>query len=450
MSENKVDMKSAAEKLINKHESAFKKLGATDPWINVELARRRISRKLPPTPLLKGRVLPKSVCKAEIKDLYYKCDHIRVTGAYKERGGLNALMSLNKEEAARGVIAASAGNHAQALALHGSQLGIPVTVVMPLNAPIVKVENCKGFGASVVLSGRNFSEAKQQAEKLAKEKGYRYVNGYDDAEIIFGAGTCGLEIIDQLPDVDVIVVPTGGGGLIAGISLAVKRLNPNIKVIGVESEACTSVSTALEKQNPTLAPVSAGGTLADGLAVETVGARAFGFIKEYVDKVITVPESLIARSVLHMLEVEKMLVEGAGATGLAGILSGKLDDDIRGMKVVTVITGGNIDINLLGRVIDLGLKASGRLHTFDISILNSVGSLAEMTRILSTTGASVKTINQENPMIYDVFRLTVHMEVETIDEAHWHRVKSTMQKHGYELTEYEMISNPALKPVSKL
>nr|AGT02510.1 threonine ammonia-lyase [Angomonas deanei] len=441
-----VDVQKVSDELVKSNESMLMTMGASDPWVNVELARRRISRKLPPTVVIKGR----QTSNPKVTDIYYKCDHMRVTGAYKERGGLNSLMSLSKEAGARGVIAASAGNHAQALALHGSQLNIPVTVVMPLNAPIVKVQNCKGFGAKVELYGQNFSEAKAHAEKLAAEKGYKYVNGYDDPEIIFGAGTCGLEILDQLPDADVIVVPTGGGGLIAGISLAVKRLNPAIRVIGVESDACPSISKALENAKPTRAPVSTGGTLADGLAVETCGSLAFQFIQKYVDKVVVVPESLIARSVLHLLEVEKMLVEGAGATGLAGILSGQLDEDLAGKKVVVVITGGNIDINLLGRVIDLGLKASGRLHTFDIFILNSVGSLAEMTRILSTTGASVKTITQENPLVYDVFRLTVHMEVETIDQAHWEKVKGTMKSHGYELREHQMELSSVPRAASKL
>nr|AGT02622.1 threonine ammonia-lyase [Strigomonas oncopelti] len=421
------------KQLEKKMEGALKTMAKSDPWVNVELARRRISGLMPPTIIVKGRPIPNSAVQ-----VYYKCDHMRRTGAYKERGGLNALMCLSKEVAKRGVIAASAGNHAQALAFHGSQLGVGVTVVMPRSAPMVKVQSCRSFGANVVLFGSNFSESKKEAERLAKEKGYLYINGYDHPDIISGAGTCGLEIVDQVPDVDVVVVPTGGGGLIAGVALAIKRLKPHVKIIGVESEVCPNISQAIETNERVSTPLRAGNTLADGLAVEQVGENAFELIKEYVDKVITVPESYIARAILHMLEVEKMLVEGAGATGVAGIISGRLDADLVGKKVVTIITGGNIDITVLGRVIDLGLKASGRLHTFDVAILNSVGSLSHMIDALAKTGASVKTISQETPRVYDVFQLNVHLEVETINEEHWQRVVKQMSAAGYKLNEYEL------------
>nr|AGT02753.1 threonine ammonia-lyase [Strigomonas galati] len=427
------DVTRVRKQLDKKVESAMKTMAKNDPWINVELARRRISSLLPPTIVVKGRPIPHS--KAQV---LYKCDHMRRTGAYKERGGLNTLMCLTPEEVKRGVIAASAGNHAQALAYHGGQLGISVTVVMPKSAPMVKVESCRTFGANVVLSGNNFTESKQEAERLAKEKGYLYINGYDHPNVISGAGTCGLEILDQVPDVEVVVVPTGGGGLIAGVALAIKRLKPNVKIIGVESEVCPDISQALERNEPVLTPLRAGNTLADGLAVEKIGENAFELIKQYVDKVITVPESYIARSILHLLEVEKMLVEGAGATGVAGIMSGQLEADLVGKKVVTIITGGNIDITVLGRVIDLGLKASGRLHTFDVAIPNHVGSLSHMVDCLAKTGASVKTISQEMARVYDVFQLNVHLEVETINEEHWQRVVKQMTDAGYKLLVYEL------------
>nr|AGT02457.1 threonine ammonia-lyase [Strigomonas culicis] len=439
--QQKTDQHHQARKhLEKKMEGAMKSLAKTDPWISVELARRRISGILPPTIIVKGRPVPNS--KAQV---YYKCDHMRRTGAYKERGGLNAMLCLSKEVAQRGIIAASAGNHAQALAFHGGQLGVKVTVVMPRSAPLVKVQSCRDFGANVVLFGSNFSESKAEAERLAKEKGYTYINGYDHPDIISGAGTCGLEIMDQVPDVDVVVVPTGGGGLIAGIALAIKRLRPDVKIIGVESEVCPNISQAVERNELVSTPLRAGNTLADGLAVERVGDNAFELIKQYVDKVITVPESYIARAILHMLEVEKMLVEGAGATGVAGIISGKLEEDLVGKKVVTVITGGNIDITVLGRVIDLGLKASGRLHTFDVAILNSVGSLAHLIHCLAKTGASVKTISQETPRVYDVFQLNVHLEVETINDEHWRKVMEQMAAEGYKFNQYELAETMTAK-----
>ncbi|KAK7198455.1 Pyridoxal-phosphate dependent enzyme [Novymonas esmeraldas] len=401
---------------------------AADPWLSVELARRRISRYLLPTILIKGRPIPRTTVKT-----FYKCDHMRRSGSYKERGGLNALLCLSKEKRERGVIAASAGNHAQALAYHGGKLGIPVTMVMPVNAPIVKRENCKNFGANVILHGKDFSAAKEEATRLGKEKGLTYVNGFDDPDVIAGAGTCGLEILDQLPSVDVIIVPVGGGGLLAGIALAVKKLNPAVRVIGVESERCANVTAALKAGKPVYTPVGAGGTVADGLAVNVVGANTFAVIREYVDSIITVRESYITRAILHMLEVEKMMVEGGGATALAAIMSRKLDAELTGKNVVTVITGGNIDITLIGRVINQGLYASGRLHMFDVAISNRVGGLAAFMSALAKTGASVKAISQETPLVNDINATTLHMEVETMNSEHWTSVVETMKAAGFVL-----------------
>nr|AGT02576.1 threonine ammonia-lyase [Herpetomonas muscarum] len=409
-------------------EEDVEKLDKNDPWISIELARRRISRCLAPTPMMKGRPIPGSSVRT-----FFKCDQMRRTGAYKERGGLNALMSLTPEEAKKGVVAASAGNHAQALAYHGGKLGIPVTVVMPTNAPIVKVENCRGFGATIVQHGKDFAAAKDEAMRLCQEKGLKYINGYDHPQVIAGAGTCGLEILDQLPGVDVIIVPVGGGGLLAGISLAVKRLNPRVRVIGVESERCPDVTCALKAGKPIYTPVGAGGTIADGLAVNVVGSNALEIIRKYVDEVITVPESFIARGILHMLEVEKMLVEGGGATGLAAILSGRLEKQLQGKKVVTVVTGGNIDITLLGRIISQGLYSSGRLHKFDVAISNRVGGIAQFTGCLSKTGASVKYISQETLPVGDVYVTTLHMVVETTSTEHYERIVKEMGEKGFVL-----------------
>lgn len=401
---------------------------ASDPWLSVELARRRISRYLQPTILIQGRPIPGT----EVTT-YYKCDHMRRSGSYKERGGLNALLCLPKEKREKGVIAASAGNHAQALAYHGGLLGIPVTMVMPVNAPIVKRENCKNFGANVILHGKDFNAAKEEATRLAEEKGFTYVNGFDDPNVIAGAGTCGLEILDQLPTVDVILVPVGGGGLLAGIALAVKKLNPNVRIIGVESERCANVTAALKAGKPIYTPVGAGGTVADGLAVNVVGTNTFAVIQEYVDSIMTVPESFITRAILHMLEVEKMMVEGGGATALAAIMTGRLDAELKGKNVVTLITGGNIDITLIGRVINQGLYASGRLYMFDVAISNRVGGLAAFMGALAKTGASVKSVSQESPLVSDINVTTLHMEVETMNQDHWGSVVATMKESGFVL-----------------
>ncbi|KAG5510842.1 hypothetical protein JKF63_07914 [Porcisia hertigi] len=407
------------------------KRGDSDPWLSIELARRRVSRYLQPTLLIQGRPIPGTDVRT-----YYKCDHMRRSGSYKERGSLNALLCLPKEKREKGVIAASAGNHALALAYHGGNLGIPVTVVMPLNAPIVKRENCKNFGANVILHGKDFGAAKEKAVHLAQEKGYTYVNGFDDLNVIAGAGTCGLEILDQLPSVDVIIVPVGGGGLLAGIALAVKKLSPKVKVIGVESERCASATCALKAGKPIYTPVGAGGTVADGLAVNVVGANTFAVIREYVDSIITVPESYITRAILHMLEVEKMVVEGAGATALAAIMAGRLDAELKGKNVVTLITGGNIDIMLIGRVINQGLYASGRLHMFDVAISNRVGGIANFMTALAKTGASVRAVSQETPLVTDINVTTLHMEVETTDLEHWTSVVAMMKQSGFVLLPY--------------
>lgn len=402
--------------------------GSVVPWLSVELARRRISRYLQPTIVIKGRPIPNTAVQT-----YYKCDHMRRSGSYKERGAVNALLCLSKEKREKGVIAASAGNHAQALAYHGGKLGVPVVVVMPLSAPIVKRQNCINFGAKVVLFGKDFSEAKDEAFRIAARDKLTYVNGYDDADVIAGAGTCGLEILDQVPDVDAIVVPVGGGGLLGGIALAVKKLNPNVMLIGVESERCADVTEALKAGKPIYTPVGAGGTVADGLAVNVVGTTTFQLIRDFVDEVITVPESDITRAILHLLEVEKMMVEGGGATGLAAIMAGKLDEKLKGKKVMTVITGGNIDITVLGRVINHGLYASGRLHMYDVAISNRVGGLAAFMSALAKTGASVKAVSQETPLVNDINVTTLHMEVETTDNEHWANVVSMMKASGFVL-----------------
>jgi len=295
-------------------------------------------------------------------NLYFKKEQLQFTGSFKERGARNAIMSLDHEQRKAGVIAASAGNHALALAWHGPQLDVPVTVVMPTVAPMTKVSNCRAFGANVIIRGAHIGEAKEWAltgdPSLAS---MTYINGYDDPEIIAGTGTIGIELLEQLPNVDAIVVPVGGGGLIAGIALAAKTLNPNVKVIGVEPRRCASYTAALEAGRPVA--VSVLPTLADGLAVPQVGSHAFAVARRWVDEVVVIDEKDVALAVLRLVETQKMVVEGGGATGLAALLpGGPLDrQDMKGKNVVVPLCGGNIDVNVLGRVIERGLAADGRL-----------------------------------------------------------------------------------------
>ncbi|EYC10005.1 hypothetical protein Y032_0058g2936 [Ancylostoma ceylanicum] len=303
-------------------------------------------------------------------ELYFKKEYLQVTGSFKERGARYALSRLSKEEKERGVIAASAGNHALALSYHGQQLGIPVNVVMPVFAPLMKIGMCRSYGANVILKGDNIGKAKEHAMRLVAEKKFKYINGYDHPDILAGQGTIGLEILEQVPDVDAVVVPVGGAGLIAGIAVAVKTLKPHIQVIAVESDTCPSYTEALKAGKPVMASVRS--TLADGLAVPMVGGNALATLEGLVDKHVLVCEESTALSILRLIEMEKAVVEGGGAVGLAAMITGKLPE-LRGKKVVTILTGGNIDTTVLGRTIERGLAVDGRLIRLEVVVSDRPG-----------------------------------------------------------------------------
>ncbi|EDO45131.1 predicted protein [Nematostella vectensis] len=259
-------------------------------------------------------------------EIFFKNEYLQHTGSFKERGALNTLLLLSKEQKRRGVIAASAGNHAQALAYHGNKLKIPVTVVMPENAPLVKQTMCREYGATIILKGHHLVESKEYALDLADQKGLAYINGYDHPHILSGQGTVGLEIIDQVYPLDAVIVPVGGGGLLAGIAIAVKTIYPHVKIIAAESERCASFKAAMEAGAPVKVEAHHSETLADGLCVPQVGSNAFANAKDLVNKVIVVSEDFIGLAILHLIELEKSVVEGAGATGLAAVLSGQLPE----------------------------------------------------------------------------------------------------------------------------
>src|SRR2546422_1880648 len=300
---------------------------------DVEAARERIARAVYYSPC------PPSIPLSEITgmEIFCKLDNLQRTGSFKERGARNALAQLSAEQQKRGVIATSAGNHGQALAYQGKLLGIPATVVMPKFAPLVKVNNCQKLGATVVLHGRDFGEAKAHAHVIAKEKGLAYIDGYDDPAIIAGQGTMGLEIVEQTPDLEAVIVPVGGAGLLAGVSLAIKTLRPNVKIVAVEAENVASFSAALEAGKPT--KIAMHPTLADGLAIPQVGSNAFRIARPLVDLAVTVTEEQIALAILRLVEFEKSVVEGAAATPLAACMSGKLKE-LAGEQVVLLICGG--------------------------------------------------------------------------------------------------------------
>eukprot|EP00040_Diaphanoeca_grandis_P028949 m.168418 g.168418 ORF g.168418 m.168418 type:complete len:466 (+) comp31515_c1_seq2:185-1582(+) len=362
-------------------------------------------------------------------DVYLKHEQMQFTGSFKERGARNALLQLTEDQRKAGVMAASAGNHALALSWHGKQLGIPVTVFMPKVAPMAKVERCRSFGVNVVIHGANIGEAKQFAESQPEYKDLTYINGYDDPAIIAGAGTVGMEIIEQLPDVDFVLVPTGGVGLLAGVSLAVKTLRPLATVIGVEAKACASYNAALLAGHPIFTPTS--GTLADGLAVPTVGTNAFAVARKYCDDNVQVSEKQIALSMLRLLENEKIVIEGAGATGLASILpGGPCHERCIGKKVAVPLCGGNMDITTLGRVIERGLSADQRLVRFTVEVLDQPGGIAGIANTLADLGASVKDIFHERAWLHaSVDRVQIKVVIETVGEEHARVVRSTLENN---------------------
>mmetsp|Transcript_17452 Transcript_17452/g.54517 ORF Transcript_17452/g.54517 Transcript_17452/m.54517 type:complete len:437 (+) Transcript_17452:101-1411(+) len=374
------------------------------------------------------------ICGCEV---YLKHEQTMFTGSFKERGARNALMCLSEEQKAAGVVAASAGNHALALSWHGKQLGIPVSVLMPTVAPLAKREKCRAFEANIVVHGANIGEAKAFAENSPEFSRLTYVNGYDDEAIIAGAGTLGLELVDQLNDFDFVLVPCGGAGLLAGVALAVKTLRPKATVVGVEPAACASFTAALSAGKPVPAPTTS--TLADGLAVPTVGGNAFAVAKEHTDDVVVVEEQEVALSVLRLLEHEKIVVEGGGATGLAPILpGGAYHDKVQGKRVVVPLCGGNIDTTTLGRVLDRGLAADTRLVRFVAEVSDRSGGLHCLTTILKDAGASVKDVFHERAWLHSaVDRVQIKVIIETTGAEHAKEVKHALLDAGVSLLVYQ-------------
>jgi len=393
---------------------------------DIEAARKRIAGAVYYSPC------PPSIPLSEITgmDIFCKLDNSQRTGSFKERGARNALAQLSPDQQKRGVIAASAGNHAQALAYQGKLLGIPATVVMPKFSPLVKVSNCQKLSATVVLHGKDFSEAKAHAHKIAKEKGLAYIDGYDDPAIIAGQGTMGLEIVEQTPDLEAVIIPVGGAGLLAGVSLAIKTLRPNVNIVAVEAENAASFSAALEAGKPT--KIAMHPTLADGLAIPEVGSNAFRIAKPLVNLAVTVTEEQIALAILRLVELEKSVVEGAAATPLAVCMSGKLKE-LAGKRVVLLICGGNIDPNVLSRVIERSLVADGRLGRFTAVISDRPGGLADLAAQIASTGASIKQVVHDRAFASsDVSAVNVLCTVETRNHQHLAELRALLKSHGVE------------------
>lgn len=378
---------------------------------------------------------PRSVQLSEIcqAPVYCKLDYLQRTGSFKERGARNALLLLPDEARDRGVITASAGNHALGLAYHGSLLGIAVTVVMPRFAPLIKITTCRRLGAKIILEGESFAEARKHAQQLSRDEHLTYVHGYDDAAIIAGQGTIGLEILEQVPDLEAVVLPIGGGGLAAGVSLAVKSLRPDVEIVGVEPASVPSFSASLAAGHPVAVPV--GHTLADGLAVGTIGEHSFDIARSRIDRVVSVSEGALALAVLRLAELEKSVVEGAGSAALAACIAGQVPQ-LAGRRTVLLLTGGNIDPMVLSRVIEKGLAADGRLWRFTAVISDRPGGLARFAQLIAQTGASIEQIEHERAFSGpDVTAVNVLCTVETADREHIAQLQRTLEEAGMHVLE---------------
>ena len=355
--------------------------------------------------------------------IWCKLDLLQRTGSFKERGARNALLLLDAAERARGVVAASAGNHALGLSYHGRLLGIPVTVVMPRFAPLVKVASCRRLGARVVLEGESFDDARALAIEMADREGLNLVHGFDDPRVIAGQGTMALEILDDVPDAEVIVVPTGGAGLLAGVATVAKALRPGIEIIAVEPAAGGSLTASLAAGTPIKVPTRP--TLADGLAVGRVGSLAFSLAAPRIDRVVTVGEEAISLAILRLLELEKTVVEGAAAAALAAVM-GEQGRALAGRKVVLLLCGGNIDLTILDRVI-------GHLRR---EPPKAAGGIARLAAALAEAGASVQQIVHDRTFSGpDVFVTSVEVTVETSDRDHVATVAKHLGDRGFTVTE---------------
>lgn len=362
--------------------------------------------------------------------IYFKTENLQVTGSFKLRGAYFKISRLNEEEKAAGIVACSAGNHAQGVALSAQRMGIKATICMPDGAPISKVQATRSYGAEVALVKGAYDDAYQYACKLQEEEHATFIHPFDDPDVIAGQGTIGLEILDQLSDVDAIVVPVGGGGLISGVAYAAKSLKPDIKVFGVQAKEAASMADSLKyDEQVTLKTVN---TFADGIAVKHPGDLTFELIKDYVDDVVTVTEDEIAVAILALIEKQKLIAEGAGAVALAAVMADKIP--VEGKNVVVLVSGGNIDVNILSRVITRGLVTSGRNATLQIALEDKPGQLVDVATIIASCGANVIGVHYgHSDANTAVTSCVLTLEIETRDYEQLEQVRTTLVEQGFTL-----------------
>lgn len=362
--------------------------------------------------------------------LYLKTENLQVTGSFKVRGAGYKISQLSNEEKARGVIACSAGNHAQGVALAAQKYGIRSVICLPDGAPISKVEATKSYGAEVVMVPGVYDDAYKRALELRDEKGYSFVHPFDDEDVIAGQGTIGLEIIDELDDVDAVVVPIGGGGLISGVAYTLKHLKPSIKVYGVQAQGAPSMYNSVKSgKREKLDGVS---TIADGIAVKEPGDNTFALVSKYVDEVVTVTEGEISSAILALIEQHKLIAEGAGAVSVAAVMFNKVP--VKDKKVVAVISGGNIDVTILSRVIKRGLLMSGRNHTLCIELTDKPGQLKQVSAIIADLGANVISVHHERASeTMDINGCYLRIVLETRNHEHIDEITEALTNAGFKL-----------------
>jgi threonine dehydratase len=388
---------------------------------DIQTARTRIAQGIAVTPCLHAQTLSTILgC-----ELWLKFENLQFTASFKDRGALNKLLQLTEDEKRRGVIAMSAGNHAQGVAYHARRLGIPATMVMPRGTPFVKVRNTQAHGATVVMEGDSLAEAATAAHRICDEKNLVFVHPYDDAAIIAGQGTIALEMLEAAPLIDTLVVPVGGGGMIAGMAVAAKHINPTITIVGVETQQYAAMQQRLAGET-----VSVGGeTIAEGIAVRDTGALPLALAKQYVERVVTVSEETIERAIVMLLEIEKTVTEGAGAAGLAALIAHP--ELFRGKKVGVVLCGGNIDTRLLASILLRGLKRDGRLVRIRTRVPDVAGSLAKMLTLVGETGANLIDVFHQRVFSHvSAKRTEIELTLETRDRNHVAQIIETLRSKG--------------------
>ena len=363
-------------------------------------------------------------------EIYLKTENLQVTGSFKVRGAYYKMSRLSAEEKARGVVACSAGNHAQGVALAAQKNGIKAVICLPDGAPISKVEATKSYGAEVCLVEGVYDDAYNHALALRDEKGYTFLHPFNDEDVIAGQGTIGLELAEQIPELDAVIVPVGGGGLISGIAYTLKTLNPKIKVYGVEAAGAASMKTALENGN--LDGLSSVSTFADGIAVKKAGDLTYALCKQYVDDVVTVSDDEIAAAILALMEKQKLVAEGAGAVAVAAAMFGKID--LKGKKTVCLLSGGNIDVTILSRVINRGLAMTGRSCQLTLKLVDKPGQLQKVSAIIAELGGNVTEVLHERSSVgTSVNGCFLRVSLETRNLEHLEEIKATLKDAGFEL-----------------